>query len=211
MIGRRFVSRPGAGVRLSLIATVASLVALTACSTPDGPTAPSASPLVPIKAAASISDATQGAGDAHFYWLPPIAPSGTYAGTFDPGLRPEIRICRAATLSCVVPLVTIPPGSITVDPAAKSYSTSWSTSPSSITVDDYRAEVWISGRKMGYADIRVVPKQKDIRAVPTGFAGVVKGNSLTLAFRLEFGIVASISVTPPNTAIDSGATVPLYS
>src|SRR5206468_3085663 len=56
---------------------------------------------------------------------------------------------------------------------------------------------------------RVVAKQKDVKSVPTGFVGVAKGSSLTLAFRLEFGIVASINIAPPDPAIDSGATVQL--
>lgn len=171
--------------------------------------APSTSPVIPDRPLASISDARQGAGNAHFYWLPPVAPAGTYAGTFDPGLQPTIRICLLASLPCATPLVTIPPGSIKVDATAQSYSANWSTSPTNITVDDYRAEVWIGSRKMGFADIRVVAKQKDVHNVPTGFVGVAKGSNLTLPFRLEFGIVASINVAPPNPAIDSGTTVQL--
>ena len=80
----------------------------------------------------------------------------------------------------------------------------WSTKPANITIDDYRAEVWIAGRKMGFADIRVVANAKDLKNVPAGFAGVLKSKSLTLAFRLELEIVASIDVTPRNPAIDSG-------
>ena len=183
------------------------LLALAACA--DGPTNPSPSPRIGAKPAASISDATQGNGNSHFYWLPPIAPATTYAGTFDPGLSPEIRICRLAALPCTTPLVTIPSASIAVSTTAKSYSANWSTSPANVAVDDYRAEVWIGNRKMGFADIRVVAKQPDLKSVPSGFVGVVKKNSLTLAFRLEFGIVASLTLAPGNTAIDSGATLQL--
>ena len=191
--------------RLTLGSAFTCFLAATACSTSDTPT----SPLIPLKAAASISDAAQGNGNEHFYWLPPVAPAATYAGTFDPGLQPEIRICRVAALPCTSPLITIPSGSITVSSTAKSYSASWSTSPANVTVEDYRAEVWIGTRKMGFADIRVVAKQPDLKSVPTGFVGVVKKNSVTLAFRLEFGIVASMSIGPSNPAIDSGTTVQL--
>ena len=194
------------GCRLARVFVAIPLIVLAACSA-DEPTGPS--PLIAIRPAAAISDGAQGNGDAHFFWLPPIAPSRTYPGTFDPGLQPEIRICRVSALPCAVPLVTFPPSDITVSTSAKSYSVSWSTRSSNITPDDYRAEVWIAGRKMGFADVRVVAKQKDLRNVPTGFAGVVKDASLTLAFRLEFGIVASIGLTPHNPAIDSGATVAL--
>ena len=207
MTTRRLAPRLTGGFRF--VPVVASLTLLTVCSAPDGPTAPSISPLLPVPATAAISDASQGAGNSHFYWLPPVAPAATYGGTFDPGLQPTIRICRVATLPCAVPFVTIPPGNITIDAAAKSYSSKWSTSPANITVEDYRAEVWIANRKMGFADVRVVATQRDMRDVPSGFVGVVKGNSLTLAFRLEFGIVASIAIAPLNPAIDSGTTIQL--
>jgi hypothetical protein len=209
MPGRAFAPHLTSGFRLTLVPGLVVLTLLTACSASDAPTAPSTSPVIPVKAAAAISDASQGAGNSHFYWLPPVAPSATYGGTFDPGLQPTIRICRVASLPCAVPLVTIPTGNITVDVAAKSYSAKWSTSPANITVEDYRAEVWIANRKMGFADVRVVAKQRDMRDVPTGFVGVVRGNTLTLAFRLEFGIVASINIAPLNPAIDSGTTVQL--
>ena len=195
-------------LRLTLVPALASLTVLAACSAPDEPTAPS-SPLIAIRPVAAISDGAQGGGNAHFFWLPPIAPSRTYPGTFDPGLQPEIRICRVSQLPCAVPLVTFPSGSIAVSESAQSYSVVWSTKPANITIDDYRAEVWIAGRKMGFADIRVVANAKDMKNVPAGFAGVLKSKTLTLAFRLEHGIVASIDVTPRNPAIDSGTTVQL--
>jgi hypothetical protein len=196
-------------VRLALVPALASLTVLAACSAPDQPTAPSATLLTPIAPAATISDATQGNGDPHFFWLPPIAPSRTYPGTFDPGLQPQIRLCRVAALPCANPLVTFPSSAIAVSTAGQSYSVDWSTKPANITPDDYRAEVWIAGRRMGFADIRVVLNAKDLKSVPSGFAGVLKSKSLTLAFRLEFGIVASVDVAPRNPAIDSGKTVEL--
>ncbi len=198
-------------LRPALVSAVAGLAALAACSAPDAPTAPSISPLIAIRPSATISDATQGGGDPHFYWLPPIAPSRTYAGTFDPGLQPQIRICRVPALPCVAPLVTFTTGAggIAVSTSGQSYSVDWSTKPANITPDDYRAEVWISGRRMGFADIRVVLNAKDLKTVPAGFAGVLKSKSLTLAFRLELEIVASVAVAPRNPAIDSGMTVQL--
>ena len=198
--------------RLALVPALACLTALAACSAPDEPTAPSspaARALTPVRPVAAISDAVHGTGDAHFYWLPPIAPDTTYGGTFDAGLQPQIRICRISALPCSVPLVTFPSGSIAVDAAAESYSVVWSTKPANITIDDYRAEVWLAGRKMGFADIRVVANARDLRNVPAGFAGVLKSKTLTLAFRLEIGIVAAVEITPRNPAIDSGAAVQL--
>src|SRR5688500_8189594 len=198
-------------LRLALVPALVSLTALAACSAPDEPTAPSAptaTSLTPAKPAAAISDAS-GSGNPHFYWLPPIARDTIYGGTFDPGLQPQIRICRVAALPCAVPLVTFPSGAIAVNTAAESYSVVWSTKPANITPDDYRAEVWIAGRKMGFADIRVVMSAKDLKNVPAGFAGVLKSKNLTLAFRLELGIVGGIDITPRNPTIDSATTVQL--
>jgi hypothetical protein len=202
MLGSRLARR-------ALTPVLSSFIVFGACATPDTPTSPSISRLVPADPSALISDARQGGGNAHFYWLPPVATAGTYAGTFDPALQPEIRICRVVVAPCAPALVTISSASIRVDATAKSYTASWSTSPASIAIDDYRAEVWIGIRKMGFADIRVVAKQKDLKSIPSGFVGVLKGSPLSLAFRLETGIVASMSIAPRNPAIDSGTTTQL--
>src|SRR5690349_24265295 len=98
---------------------VVTLATLAACSAPDAPTAPPTSPLIVLKPSAAIADAAQGGGDAHFYWLPPIAPARTYGGTFDPALQPQIRICRVATLPCATPLVTFPSSAIAVSASAQ--------------------------------------------------------------------------------------------
>ena len=210
MPGRRVrASRLTSRLRLALVPALVSLTALAACSAADEPTAPTSPPEAPVKPVAAISDGAQGAGNPHFFWLPPIAPAAVYGGTFDPGLQPEIRICRISALPCAVPLVTFPSGAISVDTAGQSYSVVWSTKPANITPDDYRAEVRIAGRTMGFADVRVVMSAKDLKGVPAGFAGVLKSKSLTVAFRLELGIVAAIDVMPRNPAIDSGTTVQL--
>ena len=207
MPGHRFRTFRRLTSRSRLASGFLGLAVFTACSGSDEPTAPSAK--MSGRPVAAIADAAQGNGDPHFYWLPPIAPATTYSGTFDPGLQPQIRICRTAVLPCTTPLVTFQPSDIAVSTTNKSYSVDWSTKPANITVDDYRAEVWIAARKMGFADIRVVANARDLKTVPAGFAGVLKSKSLTLAFRLEFGIVAGIAITPRNPTIDSGATVQL--
>ena len=214
MPGRRLRAprRLTSSLRPALVPALVSLTALAACSAPDEPTAPSSpsnTRLTPVKPVAAISDAVRGGGNPHFYWLPPISNDTIYGGTFDPGLQPEIRICRVSALPCAVPLVTFPSGSIAVNAAEESYWVVWSTKPANITPDDYRAEVWIVGRKLGFADIRVVSSARDLKNVPAGFAGVLKSKSLTLAFRLEFGIVAGIDITPRNSTIDSASTVQL--
>lgn len=180
------------------------------CSDATRPTAPHVQS-APGAPNTQLQDALSG-GDAHFYWLPPIAPTTTYGGTFDGALDPAIRICRLPSSSCSVPLVELTRTSspaITVSTSAESYSVSWSTKSATISLGDYRAEVWIAGRKLGFADVRVVNSAKEAKDVPSDFAGVQKGKALTFAFRLEAGIVASVSIAPPNPSIDSAATLQL--
>ena len=166
---------------------------------------------VPNAPNTQIQDA-QNDGHPRFYWLPPIAPATTYDGTFDGTLSPVIRICRLPNSGCSTPLVQLTRTSspaITVSTTAQSYSVSWSTKASNITVGDYRAEVWIGWRKLGFADVRVVNAAKDLKTVPEDFVGVQKGKALTFAFRLETGIVESITIAPSNPSIDSAATLQL--
>ena len=211
MPGRRIrtSSRLTSTLRLPLASALAGLAVLAACSSSDEPTAPSTTPLTGVKPATAISDAISGTGDPHFYWVPPIGRDTIYRGTFDPGLQPQVRLCRISGLPCSAPLVTFGPEEIAVNTTSQSYSVDWSTKPANITLDDYRAEVWIAGRKMGFADIRVVGNARDLKNVPAGFVGVLKSKSLTLAFRLEFGIVAAINVTPNRPTVDSARTVQL--
>ena len=191
-------------------ALLLSLAGFAACANPDRP-APTG-PTVPVRLtpSAAISDGSS-SGDAHFFWLPPIAPARTYPGTFDPGANPELRICpfSAATNACTSAAVIYTRSSspsIVVSTSAQSYTFDWSTKPASITTGDYRAEVRLGGRVLGYADARVVTSAKDLKAVPAGFVGVQDGKTLTFAFRIETGIVASISIAPRGDSVTVGET-----
>jgi uncharacterized protein YjdB len=183
--------------------------ALSACADPEtpGPTAPlTPADLTPHTA---IVDARSG-GNAHFFWLPPIAPATTYPGTFDATASPELRICPFANNACAVaPAVYTRSSSpaITVSTSAQSFSLDWSTKPASIGSGDYRAEVRLSNRLLGFADVRVVANQKDLKSVPAGFVGVQDGKSLIFAFRIESGIVGSVSIAPRNDSVIVGNTL----
>jgi hypothetical protein len=199
------------GTALTVLASLTTL----ACSVPDRSVAPAADPSIPAVvvsggATAQISD-TAATGEPHFYWLPPIAPARTYPGTFDNNVSPELRLCRLTAGNCATPLVATYTRStnpaITVSNSAQSYSLDWSTKPASITTGDYRAEVWVKGRRLGFADARVVDNAKDLKNVPAGFVGVQKGKNLTFAFRLEQGIVGSIVISPVDVFLEVGATL----
>src|SRR5215204_141355 len=201
--------------RLCLTLAAPVVLVATACSD-TRPTAPE-QPLprganigaLPTAAGAQVLDADDvGVGAEHFHWLPPIE-AATVSGAFDGALDPSIRICRLPNTGCTTPLVQFTRTSspaIVVNATAQSYSVSWSTKPSNITLGDYRAEVWIATRRLGFADVRVVASAKDLKNVPSGFAGVQTGKAIDLPFRLEQGIIASVSVTPVNPGIDSAYT-----
>jgi uncharacterized protein YjdB len=187
----------------------AAALAAAACS-PERKTAPDRD--VPDGVNTLITDAT-GGGQPKFYWLPPIVPSRSYPGTFDPAASPELRICRLTSpQTCGTFIATYTRTSspaIAVSTSSQSYSIEWSTKPSTITNGDYRAEVRVAGRLMGVADARVVGSAKDVKNVPSGFVGVQKSKSLTFAFRLETGIVGGVAITPKNVFIESGETLQL--
>ena len=200
-------------VRLGTVATVLASLTTLACAVTDRPVAPAADASIPAAivtggANAQISD-TATTGEPHFYWLPPIAPARTYPGTFDNNVSPELRLCRLTAGNCATPLVATYTRStspaITVSNSA--YSLDWSTKPATITLGDYRAELWVKGRRLGFADARVVDNAKDVKNVPAGFVGVQKSKSLTFAFRLERGIVGSIVLSPVDVFLEVGATL----
>ena len=199
--------------RLTTVAIATSFFTVAACSNPDRPVAPDRelsepAATLPGGVQAQISD-TATTGEPHFYWLAPIGPTRTYPGTFDNNVFPELRLCRLTAGNCTTPLVATYTRStnpaITVSNSA--YSLDWSTKPATITSGDYRAEVWVKGRRLGFADARVVENAKDVKNVPAGFVGVQKSKSLTFAFRLEQGIVGSIVLSPVDVFIEVGGTL----
>ena len=184
-------------------------VALAACTDQRLPE-PTA-PLTPanLTSHTAIVDARSGGND-HFFWLPPIAPVTTYPGTFDAAASPELRICPFANNACTVPPTTYTRSSspaIAVSTSAQSFSFDWSTKPASIAEGDYRAEVRLSNRLLGFADMRVVANQRELKSVPAGFVGVQDGKSVTFAFRIETGIVGSVTIAPRNDSVIVGNTL----
>ena len=185
-------------------------VAVAACSsdqqTPTAPPEPAS--LTPT---AAISDGTS-SGNSHFFWLPPIAPATTYPGTFDPSATPELRICpfSVATNACTAPAAIFTRSSspaIVLNATTQSYTFDWSTKPASITTGDYRAEVRFFNRVLGFADVRVAGSAKELKSLPAGFVGVQDGKTLTFAFRIETGIVGSVSIAPRNDSVTVGETL----
>ena len=127
--------------------------------------------------APAIADAPNG-GREGFYFLQPIVANPKVSGPFDATLIPRVRICaldasRTACSSNI--LATIPTGSgperLTVDPKDGSVTGQW-MSPATLELSTasgdetrYRLEVLLDvGTRtvtLGYADLWVIPTQKD--------------------------------------------------
>ena len=187
-------------------ALAAAAIAATACSDASAPDRPVAQRVVDLTPTPIISEAGSG-GDPHFFWLPPVSPVRVYPGTFDAAATPDLRICPFANDACTVAptiyTLTSSPA-IVFDTRTPAFSFNWSTKSAGVSVGDYRAEVRLLNRVLGFADLRVVGNAKDLKNVPAGFVGVQDGKSLTLAFRIENGIVGSVRIFPRDSVLTIG-------
>ena len=192
--------------RHSYTIVAAIVLAATACADASAPDRPGRARVIDLTPAPAIVDGSSG-GDEHFFWLPPVAPVRAYPGTFDPLASPELRICPFANGACTVaPTIYTRTSSpaIALDTLTPAFTFDWSTKAPGIDAGTYRAEVRVSNRLLGYADLRVAANAKDLKNVPAGFVGVQDGKSLTLAFRIENGIVGSVSIAPRDSSLTIG-------
>jgi hypothetical protein len=179
-------------------------VFLAACSeTP--PTGVEPTTTVPLL---QISDGANSPGRDGFYFLPPIVPSaGSFVGTFDANLSPEVRVCQLAGSVCgtVIKIFTTATAEpVDVIPNKQTYSVNWSTknNPSSLTTSvKYRIEVRVGAQLLGFADLAFVKSNKEAGSVPAGTVAAVLGSPLTIKFRIETRTVGSVTVTPPTASI----------
>jgi hypothetical protein len=186
-----------------------AVTALLACTDTTSPLIKGISPYG--SATHTISDANNGGGRPGFTLLPPLVAATTPVGTFDPGVAATARICTpVATCSTVVASFAVGgvgSSAITVDVPNQRYAATWAT-PGTLTLgpDVYRLEVWGGGALLGYADLYVVTTAAQLRTVPPGYAGVVRGSSLAIRFRIATGTVGVVDVTPPTASIYVGGT-----
>ena len=155
-----------------------------------------------------ISDGANSPGREGFYFLPPLVPGpGSFAGTFDANLSPEVRVCQLAGSACgtVIKIFT----TATAEPVdvianKQTYSVNWSTknNPSSLTTSiKYRIEVRVGAQLLGFADLAFVKSNKEAGSVPAGTVAAVLGSPLTIKFRIETRTIGSVTVTPPTASI----------
>lgn len=162
-----------------------------------------------------IQDAVHSAGNAHFFFLPPMTPQPAFAGTFDATLSPVVRICEWTGSSCVVPLMaeftmSSGPGgeAVRMSPDDQMYAVNWHTDlfaldPAKI----YRIRILVSGTELGHADVDVVNSGKELKNVNTGaYIGLVDGRTLPVKFRIEQGAVFVAGASGKSITLANGST-----
>lgn len=187
--------RHSATPRGALAWLVAALV-LAGCGDMKSLTSPADAP----PPAFEIVDAVHGGGNAHFFFLPPLAEDPVVTGVFDATLEPVVQICEWTGTACTLPLVaefttTAGPGSESVRmvPEDEAYLVNWHTGR--FALDEgatYRITVLVGWQQLGHADVVLVGSGRRQRGVATdGFVAVKDGRTLPVRFRIEEGAMRS--------------------
>lgn len=192
------------------VAVVALLGATLGCQ--DQSTAPHPSP--------EIVDGSHG-GNPGFFFLTPMVPNPNPTGVFDAGVSPVVVICGITGSACggassdtiAVYTTTAGPGSetIRVDSVGQSYIVNWQTDQFALdTSRTYRISVVVGTATVGFADVDVVNTGKELKDVETGeYIGLVDGRTLPIRFRIDVGMVASVTVLPSPDTLAVGSEVAL--
>ena len=152
----------------------------------------------------AISDAASG-GSPGFYFLPPLVPKPSYAGTFDALARPTVQVCNDAACASVHALFTMTSGTgsevVRVDAANQLYIVNWHADKTgAIAGNTYRVRVLVDGVVAGFIDVLFRGKGVNASNVASNGAVVlVNGNTLPIKFRLETGRTGQQQPTQPST------------
>ena len=147
-----------------------------------------------------IEDASHGNGVAHFYWSNPIVSDPGKGGVFDPTYQPLVQVCEWSRGACVATVAEFRTGKgsgdvVKVDVEGERYHVNWNTGqcksgPCTLNpAKNYRIRVLVAGLEAGFADVDVLAKRSEVRALNTArYVGVVNGTTLPIRFRLERGL-----------------------
>lgn len=188
----------------------AALLLLSSCTDRERhPTAPDAAPLRP-----AISDAARGGGNRHFSFLPPMLPAAPIHAEFDPAVSPRVEICEGSDCARIIAWAELGGGdrldAVRRVPEDEHYIVNWHTGPFDLDArKTYRVQVRVAGTRLGFADVDVVEKAREIRDVPTGFVPLLRGSTLPIKFRIEKGAVVVVSGGAGGTVVAGGGSVTL--
>ena len=198
---------------------IPALLIVEACVSGERATAPRFGPEF------AISDGGHGSGTPGFYFLPPIA-QPTFGGSFDADittLNPQIAICDitsgpdndcggAGGTSAVIVFTTTSTPAITVNLTTEQYQVTWDTRAAGFVAGHtYRVHVTAGAsgarRELGFADVLLSTTPGQAKDVTTGDVIVAKdGRTLPINFRIEAGIVGSVSVSAATPSVATGGT-----
>jgi surface protein len=197
---------PAASWRRAPLLLPLALAALAGCQDRELPTA--TAPYAGAGPAFAIEAGVRGSSPG-FYWLPPLVPQPSFDGTFDAGLSPVIEICRDAACASIAQTFTTEgqgPARVRVDAKAEHYLVNWNASLSGVQPgESYRVRVRVPERVLGHADVRIVRDARDAERVGPGVVALVLNQTLPIIFRIETGIVGSVTVSPEQATVSVGA------
>jgi len=157
--------------------------------------APTEGPRGPGSPGFQITDGAHGAGNPHFFFLPPIADPPAFSGQFDATQSPAVKICEWAGTACGVEIaafsMTAGRGSeiVRIDPVGEIYIVNWMTQDDNLDpAKPYRLRVLANGFELGHADVDVVTSTQEAKGVDTEqYVPLVAGRPLVIKFRIEEG------------------------
>ena len=179
---------------------VALLLPILLASCGSGPTAfenvtdpsairPAASPARPMPV---ISDGRTDGSPAFYFLFPIVAERAPNTQPFDQDAAPTVTICRFVSGACVETVAEFPysdgPGAalstVRQWSSLEFYIATWAT-PRTRAGERYRATVTSRGMALGFADIQLVRRVRDLRSVAKDEVGVVAGWPVPIPFRIE--------------------------
>jgi Tol biopolymer transport system component len=163
--------------------------------------------------ALAISDAAHG-GNPHFFFLPSLVPDPSPTGTFDPAVAPTVVICGLNGTACGSTIATYttttgPGGEVVkLQAAQEQYLVNWKTDAFALSdAVNYRIQVLVGKVLLGFADIDIAKHASQFKNLNTGeLIGLVDGSTLPIKFRIETGIVGSVTISPSTADIEVGET-----
>lgn len=189
-------------VAAALLCAAGLAVFVVSCENSQLPTPPNSGP------SALISDGAH-SGNSHFFFLPPIVPSPSFSGTFNPGAKPVVEICELAG-DPADPNVVCGDGSDTDGDAMfrrfeasdvemrladELYVVEWQTVEDGLNTEAiYRITVALenvggfSSVVLGVADVDVEATQEDLKSVDLqNYVALLIDRTLPIKFRIEYG------------------------
>ena len=154
---------------------------------------------LPLASTGFLSIASSSTDSPDFFWLPPTVPTAPpFTGPFDADALDElaVEVCRLDDAGRCIdgpPVERLDasssptPARISLDPAGEFYTVQWQTGRSHVDRDaNYRVTVLQADVEIGSIDVDLVQNPPALAAVDaTRFLGVVRGQQLTLRFRVQ--------------------------